>query len=54
VLNKCDLVRPKGRLLPLLEAWRGAYPFAELVSVSAATRDQLDQVARERLAATRS
>jgi len=28
--------------------------FRRLVSVSAATRDQLDQVARERLAATRS
>ena len=44
VLNKCDLVRPKGRLLPLLEAWRGAYPFAELVPVSAAGGENCDRL----------
>lgn len=36
VLNKVDLVRPKDRLLPLIDRWRAAYPFAEVVPVSAA------------------
>jgi GTPase len=35
VLNKTDLVRPKARMLPVLEAWQGAHPFRELVPVSA-------------------
>ena len=44
VLNKCDLVRPRARLLPLLEAWRGAYPFAELVPVSAAEGENCERL----------
>jgi GTP-binding protein Era len=36
VLNKADLVRPKARMLPVLEAWQGAHPFRELVPLSAA------------------
>jgi len=44
VLNKCDLVRPKARLLPLLEAWREAYPFAELVPVSAAEGENCERL----------
>jgi len=31
VLNKVDRVKPKGRLLPLLERWRAAHPFQELL-----------------------
>lgn len=34
-LNKVDLVRPKGRLLPMIEAWRAAHRFTEIVPVSA-------------------
>lgn len=34
-LNKVDLVRPKSRLLPMLEAWRAAHCFTEIVPVSA-------------------
>ncbi len=35
VLNKADLVRPKERILPLIETWRRARAFRELVPVSA-------------------
>jgi GTP-binding protein Era len=35
VLNKVDRVPQKGRLLPILDAWSRAYPFRELVPVSA-------------------
>ena len=34
-LNKADLVRPKGRMLPLIETWRRAHPFRDIVPVSA-------------------
>jgi GTP-binding protein Era len=34
-LNKVDLVQPKAALLPLLERWRAAYPFQDLVPISA-------------------
>jgi GTP-binding protein Era len=36
-LNKVDLVTPKSRLLPLIEAYRARYPFAEMIPVSATT-----------------
>jgi GTP-binding protein Era len=36
-LNKIDLVRPKSRLLPVLEAWTKAHDFAAIVPVSAKT-----------------
>jgi GTP-binding protein Era len=35
-LNKVDLVHPRSALLPLLERWQAAHPFAELVPISAA------------------
>jgi GTPase len=35
VLNKIDRVRPKSRMLPLIETWRRGYAFAEIVPVSA-------------------
>jgi GTP-binding protein Era len=35
VLTKTDLVKPKRRLLPLIDRWRRAYPFAEILPVSA-------------------
>ena len=35
VLNKADLVRPKERMLPLIEGWRRAHPFREIVPISA-------------------
>ncbi len=34
-LNKVDLVTPKSQLLPLIEAYRARYPFAEIIPVSA-------------------
>src|SRR5206468_4261434 len=30
VLNKTDRVRPKSRMLPLIETWRRGYPFTEI------------------------
>jgi GTP-binding protein Era len=35
VLNKADRVRPKSRMLPLIETWRRSHAFAEIVPVSA-------------------
>jgi GTP-binding protein Era len=49
-LNKVDLVRPKPRLLPLLQAWQAGGRFAEIIPISAARGDNcdrlLDRVAR--------
>ena len=42
VLNKTDRVRPKGRMLPLIETWRQSHPFAEIVPVSAADGTSCD------------
>jgi GTP-binding protein Era len=36
VLNKADLVRPRDRILPLIDRWRRAHAFAEILPVSAA------------------
>ena len=44
VLNKVDRVKPKGRLLPLLERWRAAHPFAELLPISAADGTNCDRL----------
>ena len=44
LLNKSDRVRPKSRILPLIETWRGAYPFAEIVPISAAEGDNCDRL----------
>lgn len=35
LLNKADRVRPKTKMLPLIEHWRGVHPFAEIMPVSA-------------------
>ncbi|OGK77933.1 MAG: GTPase Era [Candidatus Rokubacteria bacterium GWC2_70_16] len=34
-LNKADLVTPKSRLLPLIEAYRARHPFQEIIPISA-------------------
>jgi GTPase len=44
VLNKIDRVRPKGRLLPLLERWRAAHAFSELLPISAADGTNCDRL----------
>jgi GTP-binding protein Era len=41
VVNKVDKVRPKERLLPLIEELRRRAPFAEVVPLSATKRDNL-------------
>jgi GTP-binding protein Era len=43
-LNKVDLVRPKARLLPLIEAWRGSHPFREILPISAADGTNCDRL----------
>ena len=43
-LNKIDLVAPKSRLLPLIEACRTWYPFAEVVPVSAEKGTNCDRL----------
>ncbi len=45
VLNKIDLVR-KPTLLPLIESYRKAYAFAEIVPVSALSGDNTDRLER--------
>ena len=43
-LNKVDLVHPRSALLPLLERWGAAHPFAELVPISAADGSNCDRL----------
>lgn len=43
-LNKVDLVAPKSRLLPLLEAYRERYPFREIVPLSAEQGTSCDRL----------
>ena len=43
-LNKVDLVTPKSRLLPLIEAYRARYPFAEIIPVSATAGTNSDRL----------
>ena len=43
-LNKVDLVRPRSALLPLLERWRDAHPFHELIPISAADGTNCDRL----------
>jgi GTP-binding protein Era len=43
-LNKADLVRPKARLLPLIEAYRGQYPFSEVLPISAVDGTNCDRL----------
>lgn len=44
VLNKVDLVKPKSRLLPLIEEYRGVYEFADYVPISAVRHTGLDEL----------
>ena len=44
LLNKVDLVKPKERVLPLLETWRAAYPFREMLPISAADGTNCDRL----------
>jgi GTP-binding protein Era len=44
VLNKVDRVRPKSRLLPLIERWQGAHVFSEILPVSAADGTNCDRL----------
>lgn len=44
VLNKADLVAPHSKLLPLISACRAAFPFAEIVPVSAQTGENCDRL----------
>jgi len=46
-LNKVDLVRPKSKLLPVLEGCAAAYPFAAIVPISAKTGDGLSELMAE-------
>ncbi|HXH84450.1 MAG TPA: GTPase Era [Candidatus Tectomicrobia bacterium] len=43
-LNKVDLVEPRSRLLPVIDAWRRALPFEEIVPVSAADGTNCDRL----------
>ncbi|HEV8311189.1 MAG TPA: GTPase Era [Methylomirabilota bacterium] len=43
-LNKVDLVPDKRRLLPLLEAYAGRYPFKELIPISATAGTGIDRL----------
>ena len=45
-LNKVDRVRPKSRLLPLIERWRSAYAFAEILPISAGDGTNCDRLLR--------
>ena len=44
LLNKADAVRPKERMLPLLETWRAAYPFREMLPISAKDGTNCDRL----------
>jgi GTP-binding protein Era len=43
-LNKADLVRPKGRLLPLIDTWRAAHPFQGILPISATEGTNCDRL----------
>jgi len=44
VLNKIDLVKIKGRLLPLIEEYKAFYDFADYVPVSASRGDGIEEL----------
>ncbi|HWB82644.1 MAG TPA: GTPase Era [Bryobacteraceae bacterium] len=44
VLNKVDLVKPKSRLLPVIEEYKVLHDFAEYVPLSAARKDGLAEL----------
>jgi len=43
-LNKVDRIKPKARLLPLLDRWRAAHSFTELLPISAADGTNCDRL----------
>jgi GTP-binding protein Era len=43
-LNKVDRVRPKPRMLPLIDRWRQAHPFAAIVPISATAGTNCDRL----------
>lgn len=45
-INKVDLVKKK-KLLPLIDQWRGSYPFKAIVPISAQQRLQVDELVTE-------
>lgn len=51
VLNKIDLLREKGKLLPLIEEYRKLYDFAKVIPISALKRQGLDLLLERILAA---
>ena len=44
VLNKTDRVRPKSRMLPVIETWRRRYQFSEIVPISAMAGTYCDRL----------
>jgi GTP-binding protein Era len=44
ILNKSDRVRPKSRMLPIIETWRRSHPFAEIVPISAVDGTYCDRL----------
>ncbi len=50
VINKIDLLRKKGALLPVLEEWSRRYPFRALIPISAAKGEGTDRVVDELMA----
>lgn len=44
VLNKSDRVRPKSRLLALIDAWRRVHPFHEILPISAMDGTNCDRL----------
>jgi len=42
LLNKIDLLHEKGKLLPIIEAYRSLYPFQEMIPLSALKGEGLD------------
>lgn len=44
LLNKADAVAPRTRMLPIIDAWRTAYPFREILPVSARDGTNCDRL----------
>ncbi|HUX66918.1 MAG TPA: GTPase Era [Terriglobales bacterium] len=50
VLNKVDLLPQREALLPLLEAWKERFAFAEVIPISALRQENLDRLVEQMLA----
>jgi GTP-binding protein Era len=46
LLNKADRVKPKERILPLIDAWRAVHPFREILPLSALDGANCDRLLR--------